>query len=263
MKEGQKIYFVSDLHLGAPDKVKSLEREKYFVDWLESIKPEVGELFLVGDIFDFWFEYKHAVPKGYIRILGKLAEFNDLGIKVHLFAGNHDLWLGSYLSEQLGATIHDRPTIFSFFNKQFYVAHGDGLGKGDYGYKFLKKLLTSSITKFFIKFLHPDVGIGMANRLSGISRKQNDKHRPKHTHLTPPVSHESERLNIFARDVSKEKPEIDYFIFGHRHILYENELNGSESKVFILGDWVTYYSYLEVDEKGASLKYFPIEDFVS
>lgn len=262
MKEGQKIYFVSDLHLGAPDQSSSLERERHFIKWLNYIKADATEIFLVGDIFDFWFEYKHAVPKGYVRLLGKLAELHDLGINVHLFAGNHDLWLGNYLSAQIGAFIYKQPQIFTFFDKKFYVAHGDGLGKGDHGYKFLKRVLTNPISKGLFRIFHPDWGIGLANFLSGLSRKQNGKHNPQAIYPPEPLSHKDERLNQFAEEFSHDNPQIDYFIFGHRHILFENQLK-SGAKVYILGDWITYYTYLEVNLNGAHIKYFPIEEMVS
>ena len=155
------IYFASDFHLGIPDRVKSLERELKLVHWLNSIAADAKAIYLMGDIFDFWFEYKTVVPKGYTRLLGKLAELTDKGIEVHLFKGNHDLWAFSYLQDECGIQLHRKDEIVEYSGKKFYLAHGDGLGPGDKGYKFLKALFECRLAQFLFRWLHPDWGTRM------------------------------------------------------------------------------------------------------
>ena len=256
MKSKNNIYFASDLHLGAPDHSKSLVREKHFVKWLDSIKDQAAELYLVGDVFDFWFEYKHAVPKGYVRLLGKLAELADRGTQIHIFSGNHDLWYKDYLSEEFGAIIHFEPIEKEFFGKKFYLAHGDGLGPGDHGYKFMKKIFTHPINKWLYARLHPNAGISLARFFSGLSRNHNYDNILGHE-----VVHqeENEFLYAHAKEMLKTRPDINVFVFGHRHMLVRENL-GPENEIIILGDWIQYFSFLEVDESGMRLNIFPTEE---
>lgn len=250
MGEKKKIYFASDLHLGAPDQASSLIREKHFVQWLEEIRQDAAELWLLGDIFDFWFEYTKAVPKGYLRLLGKLAELSDQGIPIFIFTGNHDLWMKNYLPDQIGAEIYRKPQIREFFGKTFFLAHGDGLGPGDHGYKFIKKVFTNPVCRWLFHRLHPNFGIGLANFFSRQSRKKTG-HRDAIDHG------EKEFLRIFTRDLIKEKPEIDYFVFGHRHLPQKLELE--PDKFYInLGDWITHFTYLVCTEEGVELKHYPM-----
>lgn len=254
MQTASKVFFVSDLHLGAPSPEQSLIREKHFVKWLDQIKSEATHLFLVGDLFDFWFEYKHVVPKGYVRLLGKLAELTDLGVEIHIFAGNHDLWYKDYLSTQIEATIHHKPQNIILNGKHFYIAHGDGLGQGDHGYKFLKKVLTNPVSKFLFGLLHPDWGIGLANFFSHLSRHHNQE---DYVQMKAPENPIHEVLYRYAKKMWLENQEIDYFIFGHRHIFFDHMIE-NKARCFILGDWITYFSYLEVSSEQAELKTFPI-----
>lgn len=166
MIPGKKIYFASDFHLGVPTYEKSLEREKKIVKWLDSIKADAEELYLMGDVFDFWFEYKTVAPRGYVRLLGKLAELSDAGIKLFYFTGNHDMWTFDYLKKELNATIYRKPIEQEYNGKKFYIGHGDGLGPGDHGYKFIKKIFASSISQWLFARLHPNFGIGLANYFS-------------------------------------------------------------------------------------------------
>ena len=164
--EKKKIYFVSDQHFGAPTAQQSKIREQKFVEWLDVIKQDASEVFLLGDLFDFWFEYKYAVPKGFIRVLGKLAELSDSGIKIHFFVGNHDLWMNDYLKTELNIPTYYKPTEFVFNDKTFLIGHGDGLGPGDKGYKRMKKVFTNPFSKWLFRWLHPDIGIKLAQYLS-------------------------------------------------------------------------------------------------
>lgn len=252
MAQDKKIYFVSDLHLGAPDKQSSLRREKHFVKWLDHVRPDMAGLFLLGDVFDFWFEYKKAVPKGYIRLLGKLAELSDAGIPIYYFVGNHDLWLKDYLPEQLGITVYREPQIRDFFGHRILFAHGDGLGPGDHGYKFMKKVFLSRVARWLFHRFHPNFGIGLADFLSRWSRKTTG-HKDKVDYG------DKEFLRIYSKSQVVEHPEIDYFVFGHRHLPKKEEF--APGKFYInLGDWIEHFTYLEVSEQAVELRVFPIDD---
>lgn len=242
----KKIYFASDLHLGAPTPEKSLIRERQFVRWLEEIRPHAEEIYLLGDVFDFWHEWKRVVPKGYVRLLGKLAELSDSGIKIHYFMGNHDLWLKDYFPTEVGVQIHEKPMVREWFGKTFYFAHGDGLGPGDKGYKFLRKIFTNPFLKWSFARLHPNFGIWLAYYFSRMSRK-------KTGHLDAIDHGENEFLLIYSREVLAQHPEVDYCIFGHRHLPQTQELD--HEKYYInLGDWITHFTYLEISKEGVELK---------
>lgn len=249
MSKGGKIFFASDLHLGAPDAASSLARERHFVKWLDYIAPQAAELFLLGDVFDFWFEYKRAVPKGHIRLLGKLAELHDRGIKIHYFTGNHDLWLRDYFQKEFGAEIHTDPIVRRFGDKTWYLAHGDGLGPGDKGYKVMKGVFRNPVAKWMFHRLHPNFGIRLAHYFSRRSRQKTGQRNA--------VDYgEKEYLIIFSREYLKQKPEIDYFVFGHRH--FPRVLELETGKTFInLGDWITHCTFLEVADGKPVFQAFP------
>ncbi|MEM0995682.1 MAG: UDP-2,3-diacylglucosamine diphosphatase [Bacteroidota bacterium] len=244
-----KVYFASDLHLGTPSRTGSLARERHFVRWLDLIRDDCRELYLLGDVFDFWFEYKRAVPKGYVRILGKLAELSDAGVKIHYFAGNHDLWLGDYFTEQLGADIYFAPIVRAYYGKTFLLAHGDGLGPGDQGYKFMKRIFRNPVAQWLFHRLHPNLGIGLADFLSRWSRR-------KTGHKDAIDYGEKEFLIIYSREQLQAQPEIDYLVFGHRHLPRQIELETNKFYVN-LGDWISHFTYLEADASGVRLMHFP------
>lgn len=245
----KNIYIVSDLHLGAPDYQASLEREKLFVNWLEEIEPKTEVIYLVGDIFDFWFEYRKTVPQGFIRILGKLAMMADKGIKIHLFTGNHDLWYRDYLKREIGAAIHVEPYTVSHFGKKIYLAHGDGLGPGDYGYKFIKSIFVNPVCQWLFRRLHPDSGVGLANFFSKLSGKRSK------TGNIPKFEEEKDNLVIHSRNIMSNDTDYHYFIYGHKHILKTYSL-APETDIIFLGDWLNYNSYVELSEKGIKVLHF-------
>ncbi len=248
MNTTKKIYFASDFHLGVPSHDKSLEREKQIVKWLDEVKQDAQEIYIMGDLFDFWFEYKHSVPKGFVRILGKIAEITDSGIPVTLFTGNHDMWMFDYLPKEIGVTIY-RETIERTFNgKTFMLGHGDGLGPGDFGYKFIKKVFANKFCQWLFARLHPNFGIGMANYWSRKSRVSNHGSDEKF------LGNENEWLVIYSKQVL-EKKHFDYFIFGHRHLPLDIQLNPN-SRYINLGEWVNYNSYAVFDGNNLELKYF-------
>ncbi|MFY7901095.1 MAG: UDP-2,3-diacylglucosamine diphosphatase [Chitinophagaceae bacterium] len=235
----KKIYFLSDFHLGAPNNQKSKEREKRIVHFLNTIQPTTQELFIVGDMFDFWYEYKNAVPKGFTRILGKLAEFTDAGIPVHFFVGNHDMWMSGYFEDELNIPVYFQPKIFQYNGKQFYIGHGDGLGPGDKGYKFLKKVFRNPVCHWLFGCLHPTIGIGIANYFSRESRKK--------TGMKDEVfmGEDKEWLMIYSKEILQHQ-HIDFFVFGHRHLPLNLPLTAN-SKYINLGDWIINFTYATFD----------------
>ncbi len=240
------IYFASDFHLGTPTYEKSLEREKQVVAWLNHIQPNAKEIFLVGDIFDFWFEYKHAIPKGFVRLQGKIAELTDAGIPVHWFTGNHDMWIFDYLPKELGIQLYREPITRKFGNKTFYIGHGDGLGPGDRSYKLLKKIFTNKLCQWSFARLHPNFGIWLANLSSKSSRAKTGKNDEKFLGI------DNEWLVTYSKEILT-KDHFDYFIFGHRHLPLQIELN-QQSIYYNIGDWLHYFTYLEFDGETAILK---------
>jgi len=240
-----KIYFASDLHLGVPNREKSLERERLFVQWLDEIKVDAEAIYLVGDVFDFWFEYKKVVPKGYIRLLGKLAEISDSGIPIHFFTGNHDMWLFDYLEKEIKVSIYKDPIKISLKGKQFFIGHGDGLGPGDMGYKIIKTIFRSRICQWLFERIHPNLGISIAEYWSKKSRIANGVKDEK-------FYGEDELLTQFCKEKMKTT-EVDYFIFGHRHLPLEINL-GDNTTYINLGEWVNYNSYAVFDGKKIELK---------
>ena len=248
MTPGKKIFFASDFHLGIPDYDRSLIREKRIVAWLDMIKSEAEELYLLGDVFDFWFEYKTVVPRGHVRLLGKLSELSDNGIKLHYFTGNHDMWTFDYLSRELKTTIYREPIEATYGNKSFYIGHGDGLGPGDHGYKFIKKVFSSKVCQWLFARLHPNAGIGIANYFSRKSRIATGVADEKF------LGEEKEWLVIHSRELLKKK-HYDFLIFGHRHLPLDIKINGT-SRYINLGDWIQYFSYGEFDGNEFYLKRF-------
>ena len=232
----KKVFFLSDFHLGAPNPEGSLEREKLIVRFLDEVKEEAFAIFIVGDIFDFWYEYKKVVPKGYVRLLGKLAELSDSGIHLHFFIGNHDMWMKDYFQSELNMAVYYEPKEFTFNSKQFYIGHGDGLGPGDHGYKALKKLFRNPFCQWLFGIVPPKLGIGVADYFSQKSRG-GAEHKEEEF-----LGEEKEWLIIYSKEILQQK-KFDYFIFGHRHLPIDFRLTNEGSRYINLGDWVRYFTY--------------------
>ncbi len=244
----KKIYFLSDFHLGAPDHASSLEREKRVVQFLESIREDAAEIFLVGDMFDFWYEYRTVVPKGFVRLLGKLGELADAGIPLHFFVGNHDMWMRDYFKQEFNMPVYYAPVEFERNGKKLLIGHGDGLGPGDHGYKRLKKVFRNPVSKFLFGIFPPMMGMGLANYLSRRSRAQTGA--TEETFL----GEDKEWLLIYCKEVLQKK-KIDFFVFGHRHLPIDFRLNES-SRYINLGDWIRYFTYAVLDGEKMELKSF-------
>ena len=233
--EGKKIYFASDNHLGAPTRELSMGREKKFVSWLDEIKKDAAVIFLLGDLFDFWFEYRTVVPKGFTRTLGKLAELSDSGITVYYFVGNHDLWMNGYFEQELGIEVFHKPQEFQINGKVFLIGHGDGLGPGDKGFKRMKKVFTNPFAQWVFRWIHPDWGVRVAQYFSVKNKLISGKKDMQF------LGEDGEWLVQYAKRKLLDK-HYDYFVFGHRHLPLNISL--AENSTYInLGDWITYFTY--------------------
>jgi len=242
----RQIYFLSDFHLGAPDYAGSLVREKKILRFLEQIESKTAALFILGDMFDFWYEYRQVVPKHFVRLLGKLAAMADKGIPIHFFVGNHDMWMKDYFAQELGIKVYFEQAAFTANNKHFYIAHGDGLGPGDKGYKFLKKIFRSRFCNWLFGKLHPDWGIGLANYFSRKSRAKTGSADSVW------MGEDQEWLVLHSKEVLKDT-HFDYFIYGHRHYPIQLDLSG-DSQYINLGDWITNFTYASFDGVQLQLK---------
>ncbi len=248
LEAGKKVYFASDNHLGAPTLKDSLPREKVFVSWLNTIKEDAGVIFLLGDLFDFWMEYKTVIPKGFSRTLGKLAELTDSGIPIYYFVGNHDLWMDGYFEEELNIPVFHKPQQFKINGTSFFIGHGDGLGPEDKGFKRMKKVFTNPLAQWLFRWLHPDLGVRLAQHLSVNNKIISGEADAKF------LGEDKEWLVLYAKR-KLETTHYDHFIFGHRHLPLEIQLN-EKSRYTNLGDWITYFTYAIFDGHALSLEKF-------
>lgn len=243
-----KTYFISDVHLGAPALNNNRERERLFVQWLDNAAKDAASIYLLGDIFDFWYEYKKVVPRGFVRTLGKIAELTDKGIPIYFFTGNHDIWVYDYLPSETGVTVYREPLIKTIEGKKFFLGHGDGLDPKEKGYLILKRFFTSKTAQFLYSRLHPNLAFWIGHKWAKHSRLAKD--------TEPEVSKgpDFETCVSFAKQYV-EKEHIDYFIFGHRHVMMDEQLN-EKSRLLVLGEWINYFSYAVFDGKELKLKQY-------
>ena len=245
MAENGKIYFASDFHLGLQAGSPPLEREKRVVAWLNSISKDAKEIYLLGDIFDFWWEYKLVVPRGFTRFLGTIAKLTDSGIPVHFFTGNHDMWVGDYLSKECGLIIHTSPVTSIFNGKKFHLAHGEGLGTTDKSYKILLSIFHNKTLRAMYSSLHPSIGVGIGHRWSLNSRLGKGITKAF-------LGEEKEDLIRYAKTIL-ENNNIDYFIFGHRHLATTYTL-APDTEIVFLGDWIKNGSFAEWDGENLTFR---------
>ncbi|MEL6988265.1 MAG: UDP-2,3-diacylglucosamine diphosphatase [Bacteroidota bacterium] len=246
-----RIYFASDFHLGIDAKTTSLEREKCIVRWLDMIKADATEIYLLGDVFDYWFEYKNAIPKGFNRLLGKLMELRDLNIPIYFFTGNHDMWMFKYFETHFNIPIYRNPIVKELNGKTFFLGHGDGLGPGDHGYKFIKKVFSNKLCQWLFARIHPNLGLGI---MKFWSKKSRHSKGPDAAFL----GGDKEWLVMFANE-TLDKQLIDYFIFGHRHIPIDYTLKNGSSRYINLGEWLNFNSYAVFDGDNIQIKFFENE----
>jgi UDP-2,3-diacylglucosamine hydrolase len=246
LQEKKNIYFASDLHLGMHPAEMSRQRELWFIQWLEEIRKDAAELWLLGDVFDYWFEYRKVIPKGYTRFLGKLAQMSDEGIKIHLFTGNHDVWIFDYLPEEIGLEVHRNPVVRQWAGQKFILGHGDGLIRADRAYRFLQRLFRSGTLQWLYARIHPN---GSAAFAQWWSRKS----RMKKGGFVPFLGVEKEHQVNYAKRALKKDPEINYFLFGHRHIPFIVNLS-EQSQVVCLGDWISNFTFGILEGENFQLK---------
>jgi UDP-2,3-diacylglucosamine hydrolase len=244
--DNKKIYFASDQHLGAPTPEASFPREQKFITWLNEAKEDAAAIFLLGDLFDFWFEYKTVVPKGFVRVLGKLAEIKDSGIPIYFFVGNHDLWMKDYFEKELNIPVYHKPQEFTFNNTNLLIGHGDGLGPGDKGYKRMKKVFTLPLFQWMFKWLHPDLGMRLGQYMSVKNKMISGDEDAVF------LGEENEWLVQYCKRKLETK-HYDYFVFGHRHLPLDIQLK-ENSKYINLGDWIQHYTYGVFEDDTLKLK---------
>lgn len=252
---GKKIYFISDAHLGARFHTDHRAIEKKLVRWLDSVKETASAIFMLGDMFDYWYEYKYVVPKGFIRFLGKLAELSDSGVEIHIFIGNHDVWLFNYLPEEVGAIIHRDVLTVELLGQRFFLGHGDEIDYRSRSFRLLRKLFRNRFCQWLYAGIHPRWSFRFALSWSLNSRKSELKKNQELTY----AGEAAEYMVEFAKDYLRTHPDINFFIFGHRHIMLDLMLTKT-SRLLIAGDWMKLFSYIEWDGKELSLNQFEVEE---
>ncbi|MCD7976796.1 MAG: UDP-2,3-diacylglucosamine diphosphatase [Tannerellaceae bacterium] len=251
----KKIYFISDAHLGARFHEDPRKIEKKLVRWLDFVKKDASAIFMLGDMFDYWYEYKYVVPKGFTRFLGKLAELSDEGIEIHIFTGNHDVWIFDYLPEEIGAVVHRDVLTIDLLGKRFFLGHGDEIDYRSWSFRLLRKLFRNKFCQWLYAGIHPRWTFGFALGWSLSSRKKGLKKNEE-------VEYEGEAAEYmvqFAKKYLITHPDINFFIFGHRHIMLDLMLTKT-SRLLIAGDWMKLFSYIEWDGKELSLNQFEVEE---
>ncbi len=244
------VFFASDFHLGVAARHSSRERERRVVDWLDyCLREEAEAIYLVGDLFEFWFEWREAVPRGYVRFLGKLAEVADRGIPVHVFTGNHDMWMEDYLPREIGVTLHRTPVVHIIYGRKVLIGHGDGLGPGDRGYKRLKKVMNAPWAKWLYARLHPNLSMRLALYFSGQSRDN----QPSEEEF---LGEDQEWLIAYSERRLARDPELAYCIFGHRHLPIDHLLSDGRARYVNLGEWLFAYSYLRMEPGESTLQHW-------
>ena len=246
----KNVYILSDAHLGSLAIEHGRMHERRLVRFLDDIKHKAAAVYLLGDMFDFWYEYKYVVPKGYTRFLGKLSELTDMGVEVHYFTGNHDIWMYGYLEEECGVILHKKPETVDIYGKVFYLAHGDGLGDPDNKFKFIRWVFHSHTCQRLFSMIHPRWGMWFGLEWAKHSRlKRKDGKEPEY------MGEDKEPLVLFAKDYLKTHPDINYFLFGHRHIMLDLMLSRS-SRIMILGDWISEFSYAVFDGENMFMEQY-------
>ena len=254
MSQRNTTYFISDLHLGA-SYLDTRQSEQKVIDWLNSIKSSAKRLIFLGDILDYWYEYRHVVPRGYIRFFGKLAELSDSGIEIHWFTGNHDIWIFDYLPAELGITLHRTNEVLDIDGHSFFLSHGDEVGERKWSFRFIQWLFRNKVAQWCYSWIHPDLTMILAHKWSSSSRKKNNQKGEEHFR-----GEKHEPLVRFAKEYIKNN-NVEYLIFGHRHILLDLMLTRN-NRMVILGDWIKHFSYASFDGENLCIDLFEPEDDV-
>ena len=245
----KKIYFASDIHLGNRYLQNPLDAERKLVRWLDEIKEDAAAVYFLGDVFDYWYEYKYVVPRGHVRFLGKLAELSDLGIEIHLFIGNHDIWMFDYLPEEIGAIIHREPQVTELLGKKFFLGHGDEVGNYPVKYRIIQSIFRNRLNQVLYSTIHPRWTFGFARRWSLSSRKSGLVAEK----LKKTIERNKKILEEFAKSYLRTNTDISFFVFGHLHIMLDEKLSDS-ARLLIIGDWMQHFSFAEWDGEKLELK---------
>ena len=237
----KNVYFLSDAHLGSLAIKHGRTQERRLVNFLDQIKEKAAAVYLLGDMFDFWYEFKTVVPKGYTRFLGKLSELSDLGVEIHFFTGNHDIWCDDYLTKECGVIVHKKPLTTEIYGKEFYLAHGDGLGDPDKMFQFLRSLFHNKFLQTLFSAIHPRWSVAFGLKWAEHSRlKREEGKEPDY------MGEDKEYLVLYTKEYLKNHPDINFFIYGHRHIELDLQLT-KEARILILGDWINLFTYAVFD----------------
>lgn len=236
----KNIYFLSDAHLGSLAIEHRRMQERRLVRFLDDIKEKASAIYLLGDMFDFWYEYKYVVPRGYTRFLGKLSELTDMGVEVHYFTGNHDIWAYDYLARECGVTLHTKPLTTEIYDKVFFIAHGDGLGDGDKKFKLIRGIFHNRLCQRLFSAVHPRWGMWFGLQWAKHSRLKRKEGEP------PYMGDDKEQLVLFTKDYMKGHADVDYYIYGHRHIELDLQLT-KRVRMMIIGDWISHFTYVVFD----------------
>ena len=244
------VYFLSDAHLGCLAIHHQRTQERRLVNFLDSIKDKASAIYLLGDIFDFWYEYKTVVPRGYTRLLGKISELTDSGVEVHFFVGNHDLWQNDYLEKECGVQLHHRECTMEINGKVFFLAHGDGLGTRDWKFRCLRAMFHSKICRTLFASIHPRWGMTFGREWARYSQLKHQREgEPQY------MGEDREELVVFACKYLSTHPEVNYFVFGHRHIEHDMNLEGA-ARLLIIGDWISRYTFVRFDGNELTMENF-------
>jgi len=247
-----KVYFISDLHLGSLYPNDNQDIEKKVVRWLDIVKNDAEAIYFLGDIFDYWYEYKYVAPRGYVRFLGKLAELSDSGVAIHFLIGNHDIWMFGYLSSEVGAIIHLNPFVAEYYGKKFFLAHGDEVGWQPFTYRLIQSVFRNRFCQWLYSAIHPRWTFAFAQRWSAGSRKKSVAAGMQEQIETKALKN----LEVFSGNYLKTHPDIDFFIYGHLHIVVNEELTDTTARLLVTGDWLNHFSYAEWDGVKIEMKTF-------
>lgn len=245
----KRVYFISDAHLGSRMLSDPRAHERKLVAWLDRVKEDARAVYMVGDMFDFWFEYRTVVPKGFVRFLGKVAELADMGIEMHFFTGNHDLWTFGYLEQEVGVQVHRRAERVQLGDKCALIAHGDGLSSDDHAFKLLRSIFHSRTCQRLFRLVPPQIG---QNFGYAWAKKNREKLRPEDTEYKGEAA---EPLVLYAKRYLATHPDVDMVIFGHRHIQLDLQLHGGK-RVVVLGDFISLFTYGVFDGENFWLENF-------
>ncbi|MBQ3957661.1 MAG: UDP-2,3-diacylglucosamine diphosphatase [Bacteroidaceae bacterium] len=247
----KEIYFITDAHLGSRGVPNNRQQEQRLVRFLDSIKERASAVYMLGDMFDFWYEYKMVVPRGFTRFLGKVSELTDRGVEVHFFTGNHDIWCGDYLQTECGVILHREPLCTDLFGKRFYIAHGDGMGDPSRTFRLLRAIFHSRVCQTLFSSLHPRWGVDFGLAWAKRSRLKHGREGGD----PPYLGENREHLVRYAKAYLQQHPDINFFIFGHRHIELDLMLSHS-TRLMILGDWITQWTYAVFDGETMRMENF-------